>query len=171
MTTQTSNGMDAFFTADKAEEGVRIPLVLPTGEATEHWLLIYGVDSEEFQLADAEVRSREVPKLNEIKDKRERERARLALRRKLRARLVKDWSFPEPCTTKAVEQLFAKAPQIADAVDTIATDRALFFALASTSSSDTAGTSSGSTASPTINANPDEPASSTSATAEETSPS
>lgn len=153
MTTQ-SLSMDAFFTADKASEGVRIPLVLPTGESTEHYVEIYGVDSEEFQAADAELRATEGVKLSQIKDPVEREKARIVLARKLRARLVKGWSFDEPCTVDAVERLFVKAPQIADAVDRIASDRMLFFALASTSSSATASMSSGSTSSPKEASNP-----------------
>ena len=38
--------MNAFFTRGVANEGVQLPLYLPTGEKSEHWVRILGVDSD-----------------------------------------------------------------------------------------------------------------------------
>lgn len=119
-------GMDAFFTSERASEGVKIPLTDPLGRKTDHWLLIIGVDSEEFRLADAAAKRR-ASKLAIDKDGEEKDRAIMDLRRDLTATLVKGWSFDTPFSHAAVVDFFKKAPQIESSVDLAATRRALFF--------------------------------------------
>ena len=46
-------GMSAFFTRDRANEGIELPLYLPNGRKSEHWLRVLGVDSDAFRLAEA----------------------------------------------------------------------------------------------------------------------
>lgn len=37
--------MESFFTRENANEGIELPLLLPDGTKTEHWLRIRGVDA------------------------------------------------------------------------------------------------------------------------------
>jgi len=137
-------GMDAFFTRDRANEGIQLPLYTPTGKKTDHWLRIIGVDSDAFRLAEAAAK-RDAFRVANIEDKAEQAAEIAAAKRRLIAVLVVAWSFPEPCTPKTVEAFLEKAPQIMDAVDTAASRRALFFAVRSSSSPSTPSASSSST--------------------------
>lgn len=125
-------GMDAFFTSDKAQEGVRMPLNDPLGRRTEHWLHIIGADSDEFRLADSAAKRRAV-ELGSISDEKERDKAVMELTRNLTATLVKGWSFPEECTHANVVEFFKKAPQIERAVNIAAVNRSLFYKVESKS--------------------------------------
>ena len=46
--------MNAFFTRGVANEGLQLPLYLPNGEKSEHWVRVLGVDSDSFRAAEAE---------------------------------------------------------------------------------------------------------------------
>lgn len=125
-------GQDAFFTADSASEGVRLPLRDPLNRKTEHWLHIIGADSDEFRLADSAAKRRAV-ELGGIKDDVERDKAVMTMTRELTAKLVKSWSFPQECTQENVIEFFKKAPQIQRAVDMAAVSRSLFYKVESES--------------------------------------
>jgi hypothetical protein len=140
----SSLGMEAFFTREKANEGIEIPLYLPDGTKTEHWLRIRGVDSDHFRLAEAESK-REAMRVAMIEDPLERAKAIADAKLSLIAALVISWSFEEECTHENVKEFFRQAPQIADAVDQVASKRALFFGKGSSSSLSTPKPSSGST--------------------------
>jgi hypothetical protein len=138
----SSLGMEAFFTREKANEGIEIPLYLPDGTKTEHWLRIRGVDSDHFRLAEAESK-REAMRVAMIEDPIERAKAIADAKLSLIAALVISWSFEEECTHENVKEFFRQAPQIADAVDQVASKRALFFGKGSSSSLGTPKPSSG----------------------------
>jgi hypothetical protein len=140
----SSLGMEAFFTREKANEGIEIPLYLPDGTKTEHWLRIRGVDSDHFRLAEAESK-REAMRVAMIEDPLERAKAIADAKLSLITALVISWSFEEECTHENVKEFFRQAPQIADAVDQVASKRALFFGKGSSSSLSTPKPSSGST--------------------------
>lgn len=137
-------GMDAFFTRSKANDGLKLPLYLPNGEKSEHWVRILGVDSDRFREAEAESR-RDAFRIAQIDDPADRARAIADSKRSLVATLVAEWSFPQPCTQENVEAFFREAPQIMDAIDMAASKRALFFVAGSSSSQPSQSTSSGST--------------------------
>lgn len=137
-------GMEAFYTRQKANEGIKLPLHLPSGEPTEHWLHIRGVDSDEFRLAEAESR-RDALRVASIEDPRERAKAIDQAKIDLLAHLVIGWSFDKECTLEAVKEFLREAPQIADAIDRAASQRALFFGVKSSSSQDSPKPSSDST--------------------------
>jgi hypothetical protein len=44
--------MDAFYTRQKANEGIQLPLFLPDGTKTDHWIRIRGIDSDAFRIAN-----------------------------------------------------------------------------------------------------------------------
>ncbi|MGL5525673.1 MAG: phage tail assembly chaperone [Aeromonas veronii] len=118
--------MKEFFTSDRAEEGVELPLITPEGKATEHWLRIRGVDSDVFRLAELEASRAAVEAANKP-DPVERDKALLAVKTHLIAALVISWSFEQECTRDNVVTFFTKAPQIASAVDMKAGNRSSFF--------------------------------------------
>lgn len=143
-----TNPMEAFYTLEKANEGIKIPLHLPTGERSEHWIEIYGVDSDAFRRADLEAR-REGVKLAAIQDPVAKDEAQADLTRKLRASLIKSWSFDAELTPESASEFLRKAPQIADTIDRVSSNRSLFFGIAYADSKDdssrTQSTSSSST--------------------------
>lgn len=136
--------MNDFFTREKANEGIQLPLYLPNGLKSEHWVRIIGIDSDTFRAADIEAR-RDAVRIAQIDDPKAREEAIAKSKRDLVAVLVIDWSFPSPCTHEEVSNFFKEAPQIMDAIDQAASRRALFFANGSSSSQPSPSTSSSST--------------------------
>lgn len=139
--TQPTFGMEAFFTREKASLGVKLPLYAPTGEKTEHWLRIRGIDSDEFRAAEADAR-RDAMRVAAIEDLEERRLAIQDAQRALIATLVIDWSFDQECVHDNVMKFFREAPQIQDAVDKAASRRALFFVNESSGSPPSQNTSS-----------------------------
>ncbi|AME18047.1 hypothetical protein AAT1_02022 [Pseudomonas phage AAT-1] len=137
-------GMDAFFTRSRANEGLELPLYLPNGQKSEHWVRILGVDSDSFRNAEAESR-RDAFRIAQIEDLTDRAKAIADSKRRLVASLVVAWSFDRPCNVDEVEAFFREAPQIMDAIDLAASKRALFFGAGSSSSRPTPSTSSSST--------------------------
>lgn len=148
-----------FFTLDKANAGIRVPLYTPDGRPTDHWMQIRGVDSDEFRKADAKAK-RDAVKLAAITDDREREDALHDLTTRLTASLVIAWSFEQECTMENVTAFFKRAPQICNAIDITAGDRAYFFRIGSSNSADTPGQSSSSTSVQKDQSKPSAPASS-----------
>jgi len=118
--------MEEFFTRTKANEGVKLPLTTPDGKETKHWLMIRGVDSDAFREAEAEAKRSIIQKRIEPGE----------AMRSVVASLISDWSFDKPCSRDEVMAFLLEAPQIADAVDKVAGDRKLFFALRSSSLND-----------------------------------
>lgn len=142
--TKAAFSMNDFFTREKANEGIQLPLYLPNGLKSEHWVRIIGIDSDIFRAADIEAR-RDAVRIAQIDEPKAREEAIAKSKRDLIAVLVIDWSFPHPCTHEAVSDFFKEAPQIMDAIDQAASRRALFFANGSNSSQPSPSTSSSST--------------------------
>lgn len=136
-------GMDEFFTRDKANEGIQVPLWRPDGTKSDHWVRIIGIDSDVFRQADAEAR-RDAIRIAQL-DGSERSGEILRTKRRLIAHLVVAWSFPAECNVDNVAEFFTNAPQIMDAIDTAASKRTLFFATRSSSSEPSPSTSSAST--------------------------
>jgi len=133
--------MDQFYTRDKANEGIKIPLVTPDNKETEHWLLVRGTDSDAFRNAENEAKRAIIKAAGEDKDKTDR-REKISSASKqgsldVLVAVVKDWSFPEECTPENIKDFLTKAPQIADQIDKAIANRAFFFAVKSKSSSST----------------------------------
>lgn len=118
--------MQEFFTKQNAEEGVTLPLFTPDGNATQHWLKIRGVDSDTFAMAEFEAK-REMMNIAQIEDIRERDRRNLKNKTVLIASLVMGWSFELECTKDNVVNFLTNAPQIREAINVAAGDRARFF--------------------------------------------
>lgn len=138
--------MEEFFTSDKSQDGVRLPLQRPDGGKSEHWLLVRGIDSDAFHKADflaKRERSLIEAEASGIKDKTER--ADFLFKKvteqeiAIIAALVADWSFdkaegfnpdekPEWVFKRAnVKRFLRKAPQIKDQIDRFSARRSAFF--------------------------------------------
>lgn len=132
---------ESFFTREKANEGVKLPLSLPDGTPTDFWIRIYGVDSDSYREANAKFK-RQLIKVAALETEEEREKAFEDLERGLRAALIHSWNLPREFTPENCYKLLKEAPQIADEVDRLSARRKLFFENGSKLSSDTAEQSS-----------------------------
>jgi hypothetical protein len=134
--------IEKFFTRQKANEGIVLPLTLPDGTPTEHSITIYGVDSDSYRTEEAESKR----KAFEIAASGDRAAASIMIRDgrvTLVASMVKSWTMDLPCTKENVVRLLQEAPQITDAIDRLASDRRSFFKPSLNSSTPTPGQSSG----------------------------
>lgn len=141
--------MQDFFTRQKANDGVRFPLALPDGTATEHWLLVAGLDSDRYRALKAEQDRALLMQMREAgADDSKKEAVRAAADDAYLDRisiLVTGWSFEQSCTPENVREFLQNAPHIRDAIDAVVSDRSLFYKLASKSSTPTPPQSSSST--------------------------
>lgn len=127
--------MEEFFTRNKANEGVVLPLSHPDGTASDHWIKVRGVDSDNFRRAESAA-NRKAVELAMIDDKEERENAVRDVELECIASLVASWSFDKECTTDNVIAFLREAPQISDSVNRFAARRSEFFSKKSNSSTD-----------------------------------
>ena len=118
--------MDQFHTRTRANEGIKLPLSLPDGTETEHFLTIRGVDSDVFREAEAEAK-RNAMQVAVLEGDDQRKEAIADEKLNLVAVLVMGWSFDQECTLENIKAFLREAPQIADQIDQIAARRTLFF--------------------------------------------
>jgi hypothetical protein len=119
--------MDAFYTRQKANEGIQLPLFLPDGTKTDHWIRIRGIDSDAFRIAN-DTEHRNTMGIAGLKKDSEKSSAIQESILRIRAALVVAWSFGTPCTPENVLNFLREAPHIAEAIDRTAARRAAFFA-------------------------------------------
>lgn len=115
-----------FFTRAKANEGERMPLSLPDGTPTDEWLLIRGVDSDQFRYALDEFR-RDLLTFASVKDEQEKADKTEQARLKLNAALIIGWSFEAEFSEAALLEFLRESPYITAEVDRFASDRRRFF--------------------------------------------
>lgn len=115
---------------EQANEGIRLALKGPSGDLTEDWITVRGIDSDVFQHANKNMRRKLLGYLEEkglsAKDSPEYVDMMIQQTRELQASLVVAWSFDEPCTNENILELFTNAPYIAEQVDLHASKRELF---------------------------------------------
>jgi len=129
------SSMKDFHTRAAASVGVEVPLALPDGTPTEHWLRVRGVDSDEYRKADLLAKREAITIAGMEGDAREE--AIELQKHKIIASLIAGWSFPEECTEENVIEFLREAPQVADMVDRLARNRAVIHAKKQSSSSST----------------------------------
>lgn len=125
--------MKEFYTRQKANEGVKLPLFHPDGTMSDHWFMVRGIDSDHFRRAES-LAKRKAVELAQIEDPNERAEKVRDTELTCIAALVAGWSFEEECTTDNVVSFLREAPQIADMVNRYAARRAEFFSKKSGSS-------------------------------------
>lgn len=126
MDTPSKPSMEAFFTRSAANEGIEVPLYLPDGTRSDHWLRIRGTDSDAFRQAEAEGRRKLLEAAAE-KDQQKLAAVAVANTELLLCSLIIGWSFEQECNEENKKKLLREAPQIGDAIDKMASRRMLFF--------------------------------------------
>jgi hypothetical protein len=128
----------AFHTRSVAREGRKLHLYTPDGTRTAHYIIVRGVDSDEFIFARNKA-NRRAGEIAAIEDDKQRAEALGEETRRMRWAFVAGWSFDDPeitpkdspnwlpCTEANVMNFFREAPQIAEMVDRFASQRANFF--------------------------------------------
>ena len=124
----SKNEQEQFFTRKLASAGTKLPLISGDGKKTKHWLMVRGVDSDEWRIAEqlASLRARELI----LSDASLEEKAASAVHAKriMLAALVCGWSFEGDCTPENVIEFFDQcSDEIIAAVDSHATNRELLF--------------------------------------------
>lgn len=117
---------EKFFTRDKANEGVKVPLVTAAGEESEHWFRIRGIDSDNFRIAERDAKRKAID-IAQIGDVQKRAEAIREAEVIVIASLVADWSFDEECTVESVTIFLQHAPQIADMINQYSAVKSNFF--------------------------------------------
>lgn len=118
--------MEEFFTRDRANEGVKVPLFYPDGRPSDHHLYVRSKLSDHFRIAE-QAAYRKATDIAQIEDQDEQAEAFRDLTLDTIASLVSGWSFDKECTQENVKEFLQQAPQIADMVDQLAKKKALFF--------------------------------------------
>lgn len=120
--------MQEFFIKDQANEGIKLPLQHPDGTVTQHWIQVLSRFSDAAKKAEAEYSWNDLVSEMRLDDIRgEKTKAFIHSRRLGRAAaLIKDWSFPEPCTEQARMDFLDKAPQILEMVEVVGSRLDLF---------------------------------------------
>ena len=126
--------MEEFYTRSIASEGVKVPLTLPNGEPSEHWIQMRGIDSDEYKKADAAVK-RKLLEVSKIEDADKRFEAGQDLEREVIAAIIAGWSFSLECTTENKMKFLKEAPQIHDQLNQLSANRKYVFRKGSMNSS------------------------------------
>lgn len=114
--------MEQFFTRQLANDGIKYELENIDGSPSQEWLIIRGVDSDEFRLAEAEAQ-RNMILIASIEDPMERNKAAEACKVLTLTSLIKDWSFDLELTQENKLKLLTEAPQIAKKINVLAGQR------------------------------------------------
>lgn len=117
-----------FYTVDRAEQGIKVPLRLPSGGATDYWLHCRGIDAPSYR----EVMIPLVREIKALEASKEADAATKAedLNLRLVAAFVIGWNLPDEFTEEGVLELLRKTPRLRVEVDTSCAVRSNFFALA-----------------------------------------
>jgi hypothetical protein len=118
--------MKEFYTREKSNEGVKLPLYYPDGTPSEHWLTVRGIDSDAFRMAESKAKRKAV-EIAQIENEQERAEKVRETEIGCIAALIAGWSFEKELTTDNVYEFLTEAPQIADMVNRFAARRAEFF--------------------------------------------
>ncbi|QOI69761.1 tape measure chaperone [Acinetobacter phage DMU1] len=120
--------MDKFFTREKSNEGIKLPLPLPSGLPSGDHLVIVGKYSDLYRTNEADMKRRAVEICSKYPDdKKKRTQLLLSLEIEFLASLVIGWSFEQEFNKKNIEMLLREAPQIMDLVDKSVMNNSLFF--------------------------------------------
>jgi hypothetical protein len=125
--------MEEFFTRQRANDGVKLPLYHPDGSASDHWLVVRGIDSDIFRETEAKAKRKAI-EVAQIKDEKERTLQIRESELVCIAALIAGWSFEKECTADNVIDFLREAPQIADQVNRFAARRSEFYVKKSDSS-------------------------------------
>ena len=117
-----------FFTLGALEKGKKLPLTLPDGTETEHYLMVLGADAPAARKALLE--ATRILRDEGKEGMSVEEEAAISQRANLlyRSALAFDWSLPVPYSKEAIAELLLNNPGLSNDVERLASDRARFFA-------------------------------------------
>lgn len=117
-----------FFTLTALEAGKKLPLTLPDGTETEHYLIVIGADAPAARRRLLEI----------AREGRDRDDAKMSADEvydinstntiKYRSSLVTGWSFDAPFSQAAVAELIEQNPGLSQDIEHFASNRSRFFA-------------------------------------------
>lgn len=117
-TEKSEVAFEDFFTKDLHEEGVKVPLTLPDGTTTAHWVILKGKHSEAFEKAKEDGMRRIV---NAMREDSDIDKSQIAL--EALASTVTGWSFKDKeCSFSNVCELMTNAPELREAIDSFVAD-------------------------------------------------
>ena len=111
-----------FETVAMANEGIKLDLVAPNGDKTDHWLQIVGRDSDIYRKQFAKAKQA-IAKV----DGNEHEEVKEKIQSEFLASLIIDWSFDEELTIDRARDWLTNAPMIREEIDKISMNRAALF--------------------------------------------
>lgn len=123
---QSQDDMSLFFTREAANEGIKLPLYLPDGTESEHYLVVRGTDSDVFRKAEMQAK-RSAATIAQLESADDRSEMIAKEETKLIASLIAEWSFSTEMTQANVVKFLTEAPQIAEEVNRTAAQRGRFF--------------------------------------------
>lgn len=127
---QKKNSFTKYNSVDGANAGARMKIADASGNETDDWLHLLGIDSDTFQKASKQMRRTMLAYMEKHNGAKMSDEGYNALtieeQRRLQVVLVQDWSFEEPCTPENVLALFKAAPFIGEQVDNFAGKRERF---------------------------------------------
>jgi hypothetical protein len=131
--------MEEFFTKDKANAGVEMPLYEPTGKKSDHSFRILGVDSDEYFKAETAMK-RALPAIEAESKLLKTEEEKVAFvsekqaewRNRILSAVIAEWTFDKECNEANKLEFLTNAPQIAKAIDSFISDRRVFFSFGQT---------------------------------------
>lgn len=133
MSQKSTVTVESFYTREAANQGIKVPLTLPDGSPTEHYLLVLGIDSDIGQRARSTFQRTGIDLLMEFKKTPPSESEEEAYyvkeaqhQKQYLASFIKDWSFEEECSTQNKILLLTEAPAIKETLDKTILDRHLF---------------------------------------------
>ena len=129
--------MEEFFTREKANKGVKLPLVHPDGSESKHWLIIRNIQSDLFRQKIEDDARRRLEFARPAEGDEKKEEFIETTHEELLSTLIADWSFDEECTEENKIKFLTEAPQIAEEIDKFAANKKRFFAQPSKSCTDT----------------------------------
>jgi hypothetical protein len=114
-----------FYTVPASEAGIKLPLLMPDGTDSGHWIMVKGPDSLAYRKS-MDVINRRRMEIMTIEDFEERERVADDVLADSRAPLVMAWSFDEPLTIESAREFLKNAPLIARQIEQASGDRRRF---------------------------------------------
>lgn len=124
-TPQNITSIADFFTADLADKGIKVDLLTPDKQPSGAWIRVKGMDSDAFRVASVE-RTRKGQKIIKLEgvDRLDAQRQADA---ELIAAVTIEWSFSEPLNRDTAAELYVKAPDVFEQLNTAIADRGLLF--------------------------------------------
>ena len=112
--------MKEFFTKEANSTPQKLPLKLKSGEATEHYLMLIGTESDCFRSAQSKALRDGAIKATagEYDEKTAKD-----LDLNLVASLIDSWSFDEECSQENKVKFLDNAPYIRDAINVFSSDQ------------------------------------------------